>query len=246
MKLSKKQYKHHLQAEEYLKKDTLSFDEKMFVLEHWHEGANNINSYAGAFFTPIGLAQDFAYCSIPKNSKVIDLCAGIGKLSFFAHHFQGCEVYCVELNPDYVRVGKKILPEATWINSSIENQELKKYGKFDIAISNPPFGLIKTAKNWETNAYKGKEFEFITMDIASKIADTGAFIIPQNSTPFRFSGENEFSEIKPVNKLEKFLSETGLKMELSACIDTSIYLNEWNGVSPLCEIINIDFYTIVK
>lgn len=241
MKLSKKQLKNHQLAEEYLAKDTLTFEEKIFVLEHWHEGAENINSSAGAFFTPMGLAQDFTYCSLYKGAKVIDLCAGIGMLSFFAYHYQNCEIVCVELNSDYTRVGKKILPEATWLNCSITDDSLKNLPLFDIAISNPPFGLIKTAKNWEENKYKGKDFEFITMDIASRLAQSGSFIVPQNSTPFRFSGETMFRKVTPPAKLQKFLTETGLTMQLSASIDTEIYLKEWKGVSPLCEVIDIEF-----
>lgn len=39
MKLSKEKIKLHNQAEEYLKKDVLTFDEKLFVLENWNEAA---------------------------------------------------------------------------------------------------------------------------------------------------------------------------------------------------------------
>ena len=35
-------------------------DDKLFVLEHWREDANHVNSTAGASFTPWGLALDFA------------------------------------------------------------------------------------------------------------------------------------------------------------------------------------------
>ncbi|MBB3948390.1 hypothetical protein GGQ73_004377 [Rhizobium skierniewicense] len=41
-------------------KDRLSDDERAFVFENWHEGADFNNGAAGAFFTPYDLAADFA------------------------------------------------------------------------------------------------------------------------------------------------------------------------------------------
>lgn len=241
MKLSKEKIKLHNQAEEYLKKDVLTFDEKLFVLENWNEAATNINSSAGAFFTPVDLAKDFSLV-IYEKANIVDLCAGIGMLSFFAYHYRNCKVTCIELNPDYVRVGKKVLPEASWINDSIT--EVQKYNlpKFQQAISNPPFGKIKTGLIGDLDLkYKGSEFEYLTIDIASKIAKEGSFILPQQSTPFKYSGERNYKEVQPNSKLSKFMKETGFEMVLPIGIDTSVYLNDWNGVSPMCEVVDIDF-----
>ncbi|MDX8563476.1 hypothetical protein OZ664_05640 [Elizabethkingia sp. HX WHF] len=242
MKLSKAQIKLHEQAEEYLKKDVLTFDEKLFVLENWNESAKHTNSSAGAFFTPVGLAKDFAFC-IHENNNIVDLCAGIGMLAFFAFHWKNCKVTCIELNPDYVRVGKKILPEATWINDSITDIKFFNIGTFDQAISNPPFGKIKTGLTGYDRRYNGSEFEYIAIDIASTIAKEGCFILPQSSTPFKYSGERSYSDVEPSTKLKKFLKETGFEMELPIGIDTSVYINEWKGVNPMCEIVDIDFYS---
>lgn len=241
MKLTKSQIKLHNQAEEYLKKDVLTFDEKLFVLENWNEGAKNMNSHAGAFFTPIGLAKDFSLC-LYENAKIIDLCAGIGILSFFAYHWKKCNVTCIELNSDYVRVGKKILPEANWIHDSITEINHYSLPKFDQAISNPPFGKIKTGLLGDFGLnYKGSEFEYITIEIASKVANVGSFILPQLSTPFKYSGNRNYEEVQPSSKLLKFLKETGFKMELPIGIDTGYYLDDWKVVKPLCEIVDIDF-----
>ncbi|HFF8716819.1 TPA: hypothetical protein ACGE77_005400, partial [Klebsiella pneumoniae] len=59
-KLTKAQLKAHREAEAILTKDVLNYDEKLFVLYNWHEGANFTNGAAGAFFTPADLASDFA------------------------------------------------------------------------------------------------------------------------------------------------------------------------------------------
>jgi hypothetical protein len=42
MKLTKAQAKAHADAERILQQDTLSHDDKLFVLEHWREDANHI------------------------------------------------------------------------------------------------------------------------------------------------------------------------------------------------------------
>lgn len=238
-RLSKNQIKLHSEAEEILKKDVLTYDEKIFVYENWNEAATNNNAAAGAFFTPLGLAQDFSIC-LYENAPTVDLCAGIGILSFFAYHFKNCPVTCIEINPDYVRVGKKLLPEATWINASIFDQKaLMDLPIFKQAISNPPFGRFETST--VDMKYKGNEFEFLTIEIASKISEEGTLILPQQSTPFKYSGNKYYEETEPSQKLKKFLKETEHKMSLSVGIDTGYYINSWKGVNPMCEIVDVEY-----
>lgn len=252
-KLTKEEVKKHNAALEILNKDHLSFEDKLFVYEHWNEGATSVNSESGAFFTPEGLARDFVL-EVYENSNVIDLCAGIGILSFFAYHYNKCKVTCIELNPTYVEVGRKLLPEATWINDSIFNY--KEFGHYDQAISNPPFGKIKTGIDPEIQKelkYKGSEFDLITIDIASNIADRGSFIIPQMSTPFKYSGQPYFIDTResgkgynphqqtPPAKVQKFIRETGLDYQFNVGIDTSIFKDDWKGVNVVPEVVCFDF-----
>lgn len=251
-KLSKPLLKAHNKALEITQQDKISYDDKFFVYENYHEGATNINSQHGAFFTPIGLAQDFHLTVVQgKQTKIIDLCAGIGMLSFIAYHYaapdEKPEITCVEINPQYIEIGKKLLPEATWIQGSVMDKELmESLGHFDQAISNPPFGKIKhteDVKKWLS--YKGSEFEFKVMEVAGKIADLGTFIVLQGSTPFKYSGCTNFETLIGTNRLpskvEKFINETGYTFKFNVGIDTSIYKEEWKGVSPICEIVNIDY-----
>jgi type I restriction-modification system DNA methylase subunit len=248
-KLSKQEMKLHYQAEEILKKEVLTYDEKLFVLDNWQESANNINGEAGAFFTPFGLARDMML--EVAGDKLIDLCAGIGALSFAAYHINNItDITCIELNHSYYKVGKKILPEANWINDSIFNKELiNSLPNFDICISNPPFGKIKTGIEdlKKYLSYKGSEFELMTIEIASKVADKCTFIMPQMSTPFRYSGEGLYRDLRDdkestlPQKVEKFIKETGFIYDFNCGIDTNVYIDNWKGVKPLCEIISIDF-----
>lgn len=252
-KLTKEEIKKHNAAIDLLNKDILTYNEKLFVYENWNEGATSVNSEAGAFFTPIDFASDFNL-EVYNDCKVIDLCAGIGMLSFFAFHLHNCDVTCVELNPVYYEVGKKLLPEAKWINDSIFNY--KAFGHFQQAISNPPFGKIKTGIDSNVRdelKYKGAEFDLITIEIASKIADYGSFILPQGSTPFKYSGASFFQDLRlkgkgynPYDlsvprKVQKFIDETGFDYLFNIGIDTSVYLDQWKGVSPICEVVNFDW-----
>jgi len=83
-KLTKAQTRDHERALALLAQDSLTFDEKWEVLEMFHEGATFMNGKAGAHFTPVGLARDFHIEVFGR--RIIDLCAGIGNLSFMLAH----------------------------------------------------------------------------------------------------------------------------------------------------------------
>lgn len=235
-KLTKPQAKAHAEAEALINCGRpLKDEEKKFILDHWQESATNINSIAGAFFTPRGLAQDF---SLEVNGgKVIDLCAGIGCLGYYVEQ-KATSLVCVEANPEYVRVGKRILPEAQWINASIFDPSATALTGFDWAISNPPFGNIR-ADDYR-GRYKGAAFELKTIEQASRMAGFGAFILPQNSTPFRYSGRQCYAEER-AELVQRFEAQTGIEMQFNCGIDTSVHRNDWKGVSPLCEIVVCEF-----
>jgi hypothetical protein len=251
-KLSKAEAKAHHEAVALLEKDVLTDDDRIFFMENWQESANHVNSTAGAFFTPHGLARDAAI-DVFNTGRVIDLCAGIGSLSlavlwngYYQRQESGdlLELVCVELNPEYVEIGKKILPEATWICGSIF--DLPDLGHFDYAISNPPFGNIKTGGDWR-GKYTGSDFEFRTIEVASGIADYGMFIIPQNSAGFRYSGAHYYEHSDNgrdsfrAPKYQKFSQQTGIRLDSGAGVDTTYYKDDWHGVSPLVEIACADF-----
>lgn len=244
MKLSKHQIKLHQQSEALLQKETLTHDDKLFVMENWFPAYNNQIGASGAFFTPPELARDFTI-EIAGN-RIIDLCAGIGNLSFNYYHYNSHgnnppQITCVEYNPECVAVGKKIFPEATWICADMcDEKVIKSLGKFHMAIGNPPFGKIKSNESSDWLKYKGSEAEYKAICIGSIIADNGAFIIPQISSPFSYSGQQYF-KAQSCAKLEKFIKETGIVIGTSCGIDTSPYQSEWKGANPAVEIVTIDY-----
>lgn len=218
----------------------LKDEEKEFILDNWQESATHVNSAAGAFFTPRGLARDFAIevdGGSTDGAACIDLCAGIGSLGYAVEH-RFARMVCAEVNPDYARIGQRVLPDAEWLVCSVFDPRVLALGRFAWAISNPPFGRIR-ADDYR-GPYTGSEFEYRVIEIASRLADFGAFILPQTSAPFRYSGQREFKR-EEADKARKFREQTGIVMEPNCGIDTSIHKGEWRGVSPVCEIVVCEF-----
>lgn len=220
---------------------------KLFIFENFREDAEHINSKSGAFFTPFGLANDFTLqipCLYGKTIRIIDLCAGIGVLSYAAQlecsDRSRCyaDITCVELNPHYVEVGKKVVPEATWICADVLDPFLPDLlGQFDFAIANPPFGRI--ANNYR-KSYMSGEFEYMVIEAASRIAKEGAFIIPQMSAPFVYSGTEDHRWLQE-GRARTFEKRTGILLEFNQGIDTAYYKNDWHCTAPICEIVCCDF-----
>jgi len=242
-KLTKAEAKAHASAIELLAKDSLTEDDCEFVFRNWNEGANHVNGAAGAFFTPYDMAFDFAFDV--GGTRIIDLCAGIGMLSYavfyrakWGHFERAADVTCIERNPDYIAVGKKLLPEATWICADVLDVLDMDLGHFDYAISNPPFGNIKRTRN--APRYTGKDFEFHVIDIAAHLADYGVFIVPQMSAGFKYSGQRNYSR-DTEGKAVKFQQMIDAEFHAGCGVDTAFYRDAWKGVSPLCEIVCVDF-----
>ena len=246
-KLTKNEIKEHTKVLALLEHGNLTDDDELFVFDNYRADANHINSQSGAFFTPFGLAKDLAIhvpYTYEQTVTVIDMCAGIGILSYAAALGDNAwsrshvDITCVEINPDYVEIGKKLVPQAKWICGDILDPDfLKSLGYFDFAISNPPFGNINSNHR---KAYKSNLFEYMVIEAASQIADSGAFIIPQMSAPFVFSGRTEYRELDDC-RAKKFEEQTGITLNFNIGVDTAQYKNDWHGVAPVCEIVCCEF-----
>jgi hypothetical protein len=220
----------------------LTPSEREFVLDHWmEEGTARLD---GAFFTPGGLAVDLAIDVF--GARVIDLCAGIGRLAWTAHQYlvsrgEAREIVCVEKNPEYVRIGRKVLPEATWICADVfDVPHMDLGGPFDMAIANPPFGSRVSRGGRKAPRYGGGLFEYHVIDVAAEVARHGAFIIPQESAPFRYSGRIRFEEER-TTQYDRFESQTGITLEQGCSTDTTQYSDEWRDAAPRVEIVTADF-----
>lgn len=239
-KLTKRQLRSHQEACDLLDKETLTFEEKWFVYENWHEGFENDVTGSGAHFTPIELARDVGFDVV--GPRVLDLCAGIGALAFAWYHcrnsyLEQAEITCVEINPRFVEVGKKLLPEANWICGDVFDVA-RTLGHFDGVVSNPPFGRI-SAPGKSGPCYTGAEFEFKIIDLASQLAEYGAFLIPQGSAPFHYSGRR-CHEYRDSKKHSSFSKQTGLVLDAGVGVDTSVY-EGWKSTNILCEVVTCEF-----
>lgn len=235
-KLSKSQMKLHALACELLEQDALTLDQREFVLEHWRPGAEHNIGQSGSFFTPLGLADAFALeCNGAQS--VIDLCAGIGGLAYARwRRDQPKRLVCVEANPAFVAVGRKVLPEAEWIRASVF--ELPDLGRFDLAISNPPYGRVRCVG--QGPRYRGNEFEYRVIDVASRLADQGVFLIPQTSSPRRFSGVTQEREVSSA-KYQQFHRETGITLDIGVGINSEAWREDWQGTRILVESVRVEF-----
>lgn len=243
MKISKALAKKHTEALRLVRAGRpLTLDEREFVLEHFHEGAEHMNALAGAFFTPLGLARDLAI-ETTGSKKILDLCAGIGRLASACER-DDVELTCVELNPAYVEAGRAALPNARWIQASaFDLGAYMKFGPFDTVISNPPFGKTGSDAAEHIGKYTGGLFEFKVIETALLTgAAYGVFVVPQQSAPFRYSGVPCFKPCEEEH-VRKFREQTGILMEPNCGIDTTCYRADWRGTSPVCEIVLCDFET---
>ena len=224
------QKRHHDAMKLWESKDKFDHEDTLYFYGHYQEGATQLNALAGAFFTPWELARDFSM-HVQGNS-IIDLCAGTGMLSYACTgNNREDKLVCVELNQEYATLGRKLVPWATWYHKDVtELNELAEEDKFDVAISNPPFGKI--------GGYDMFDLEVVR--IASRVARTGVFILPQMSTPFRCSGRSGFEQ-ETTPKLAKWMEKNNIKFEMNCGIDCNIYIDQWKGVKPIVEIVLCDF-----
>jgi hypothetical protein len=234
-KLTKKETKLHQQALDLVHSDKpLTFEEKEFVLQNYC--GDGIGA-TGAFFTPADLAWDFTIDS-GSTGRCIELCAGIGRLSFCQYiRHKPRHITCVELNPDYVAIGKRVLPQAEWICADALTYACSE--SYDIVYGNPPFGNIQTSEAVK-GRYKGSEFEYKIIEHGASLADYGVWIVPQGSAGFVYSGA-QYYDRRESWKYKKFSASTGYRFEAGCGIDTSIFKDQWHGTSVVCEVVTVEY-----
>jgi predicted RNA methylase len=219
----------------------LTIEEREQILRDFREDAQHMNGLHGAFFTPRGLARDFAIevnGGASDDITILDLCAGIGALSYFCSG-PGRQHVCVELNPDYVRVGRAVMPDAVWVCAdAFDVSQYLQLGPFGWVISNPPFGAVPSPR---IGKWSGADFELRLIEHASMLAPLGTFIVPQGSAPFTYSGRGEFLKVAADHKANKFQEVTGIRLESNCGIDTAQYRGDWHGVAPIVEVVVCEF-----
>ena len=98
------------------------------------------------------------------------------------------ELFCLEQNPEFVRIGKRVLPDAVWIEGSFldpSTVEQLQGARIHEVISNPPYGRLTPEDRKQANHLKATQsgktskLELAAMEVALQVAPTATFIVPE-------------------------------------------------------------------
>ena len=206
-RLNKGAWKTHEEAEALLSLDrALSDDEIEQVLRDWKPAARHNIGATGTFFTPLQLAHDLAiFAHLSEGGRYLDLCAGSGRLTWALwrlHRWDSPRVKartsytCVEINAEFCEVGRRLMPWADWVcGSAFEQDVTAPLGTFDVGVSNPPFGRVRTRQGsagWLN--YAGAADLQACEVLARTCTHGGLVIMPRSSVPWLRSGETQHNE----------------------------------------------------
>lgn len=270
-KISKQDLKVQKEVQELLwSKPTLTLDETEFIYENYNPSMDDNITEHGVFFTPLELAQDFNIFT-SKKGHIVDVCSGIGMLSYklicYAYYQNNIEsLTLVEYSPKFTEIAKKLISPLsaynedrrsftinfvcadayasdTWKNL-ISSLPLSADGKYNLMISNPPYGTCpKEYKDKYSDHLKYfGERELMAVELALKYSRDANFIIPPGSSDVQFSGR-PYMDTRESRKLTRFRKVLGedyfFKFEIDG-VDTSIYKDDWKGTSILTECVSIN------
>lgn len=252
-KLSKVDTKNHNLALKRLKEGDLTNDEIIKCYEDLNPGATTNITAGSAFFTPWGLACELQLETSAFDSRphtVLDLCAGFGILSFARKYRSAGDVKltCLEINPEYVEIGKKLLPDAEWICGDVfDAKELLKGRKFDEFISNPPFGPVPIHAKSKFGKATSR-FEYAVAEIGIALSrfnyspgSNGTMIVQQGITNWKFSGVRSMARSdNPAYR--KWVDESKLVMGMNCGIDTTC-CEGFKDTNVKVEIVCVEFRT---
>lgn len=202
-------------------------------------------SEGGVYWSPYGMSQDLSVFA-PRRGHILDLCSGIGMLAYRLQQMDSYDkdiesITCIEYDPAFVEIGKKILPSARWIYGNAFDKKLLDDlvkdlpdKRFDLIISNPPFGVDQNKGDYSWLNYQGHR-DLMALEIALRYGKWAYFILPTGSCPFEYSTSRaqQFGYINDPErysqKFKKFLKENkDIKFNMEADgIDCSIYKDQW-------------------
>jgi hypothetical protein len=250
-KLSKQELKNHAEAERLAGLSRrLTNAEQYFILEHFRPGAG-AKTYGQMFFTPLDLAGELAVHRLEGRGTVVDIGAGIGALTRSCIDYgmldpKKPKYVCIERSPRNVEIGRKVVPEAEWVEGDAFDPEIwERLGKVDYVISNPPFGNVASAN--DTDSYRAFQKELgkvpahlKAVSLALRFSKLGGiFILPQGDLPFDYSGCDTYHRKSPSTALAKFMKTWPAATFNCRAVDCSVYKNEWKDASPKVELVYV-------
>jgi hypothetical protein len=117
LKIPKTELKRQNELLALLKSDKkLTEDQIEQIYEEWNPAVIDSISMNGVYFTPNGLCRDVVAMAQVRG-HVVEIAAGIGGLAYWAKQYDTYpqrvkSITCIEINPQFVEIGKRLLPEA--------------------------------------------------------------------------------------------------------------------------------------
>ena len=244
-RLPKHQEQNHLKAVDILTQEHLTLEDRVFVLNAWTPRYYGRPELKGAFFTPTGLAQSVAQ-EVPGGSNVLDLCAGIGSLAFwYQQEHPEASITCVERDPLYASVGRKVVPEAVWIEGDMFDESVweaacSRRRTFDLCLTNPPFGFTTEHPGWMN--YCGS-LELMALEIGLRMADAVTAILPQSSLPFAYSNSGSPAHFYPfprgewTGKVKDFFAKNPHVHLSPHALNCGPFWGQWDGGASAVDLV---------
>jgi predicted RNA methylase len=173
------------------------------------------------------------------------MCAGIGGLTFAArmrdyYHKDIRHSVCIERNPKFCEIDKRLVPKAEWICGDIFDKGIwddikSRYGKINCVLSNPPFG--KVTKTDADRKYTGSEIDMAAIEVALTVCKGRIdFILPHGSVDWVTSGVPYYRRVdcRKTSKLKKDIGEFYMD---GSDVDTTTY--EFKGTNIRVECVGI-------
>lgn len=209
----------------------LTHDEREFVFRNYNPMATNNVGKAAIFFTPFDLASDMMLYLDGIKGRLLDAFAGIGVLGYQAwirYQRELHELVCVEINPEFVEVGKKVLPEATWVWGDMFDLNLVAgLGLFNQAVSNPPYGSVATTQETSWLKYKGPA-QLKAAEIFLRITDAGATMILPRIDQSHFGDKLK----RPSTHYQRWAKAFPGAIIAETSTPIEGYQDQWQGASP--------------
>ncbi len=230
----------------------LSNDEVDFVYRHYSPLATHRVAQNAIYFTPPEAAALLAiYARMEGRARIIDLAAGIGILT---HHMLLAERWddhtaakqhvCVELDAEFVAVGRKLLPQVEWVcGNSFDPDLMHALGSFDAGIANPPFGQIPALKAAKTWLRARVPAHLATVEVMLRMCrQGGTILLPRNDQNIQRERRTEPSSVLK----RMYTAWPGVQVSMDAdldglCDDEGKPLR-WHGADPDVVVadVNID------
>jgi predicted RNA methylase len=252
-KLTREERQLHDRAEDLLwgSDKPLTHDEVQYVYQNWLPYASHAVEVSAAFFTPLDMARVVAIYA-PQSGRVLDLAAGIGVLSYAMmsrQNYGGApvmgaykEIVAVEVNEGYIRVGKRLLPDVTWVQgNALEMSLWLELGRFDGAVSNPPFGRVLGNSTIDTRwlSYRGAN-DLMFAEIALRVAPAVTMILPTMSVPFEYQTRDGYFSHRERGEWTKFQKALPGAVCNPSSWPTAEWDDQWRGAKPATEIVTLE------